>query len=56
MSATAELRSLAVGGRQLRVAVRRGDPSRVPLLLINGIGASLDLLQPLVTRSSRRSR
>jgi pimeloyl-ACP methyl ester carboxylesterase len=48
MLSTAEVRSVAVGGRQLRVAVRRGDSSRVPLLLINGIGASLDLLQPLV--------
>jgi poly(3-hydroxyalkanoate) depolymerase len=37
-----------VAGRQLRVAVRRGDGSRVPLLLFNGIGASLDLLQPFV--------
>ncbi|HEY2442141.1 MAG TPA: poly(3-hydroxyalkanoate) depolymerase [Streptosporangiaceae bacterium] len=42
------MRSIAVGGQPLRVAVRPGDPSRVPLLLINGIGASLDLLAPLV--------
>jgi poly(3-hydroxyalkanoate) depolymerase len=42
------VRSLAVGGQQLRVAVRKGSAGRVPLLLINGIGASLDLLQPLV--------
>jgi poly(3-hydroxyalkanoate) depolymerase len=48
MLSTAEVRSVAVGGRQLRVAVRPGDQSRVPLLLVNGIGASLDLLQPLV--------
>jgi poly(3-hydroxyalkanoate) depolymerase len=43
-----EVRSMVVAGRQLRVAVRRGDGSRVPLLLFNGIGASLDLLQPFV--------
>ena len=42
------MRSIAVDGQQLRVAVRRGQPDRVPLLLINGIGASLDLLQPFV--------
>jgi poly(3-hydroxyalkanoate) depolymerase len=50
MSSTAEttVRSVAVGGQQLRVAVRPGRPDRVPLLLINGIGASLDLLQPFV--------
>jgi poly(3-hydroxyalkanoate) depolymerase len=47
-AAKAEIRSIVVGGRQLRVAVRRGDGSRVPLLLFNGIGASLDLLQPFV--------
>jgi poly(3-hydroxyalkanoate) depolymerase len=43
-----ELRSVAVSGQQLRVAVRRGDGTRVPLLLFNGIGASLDVLQPFV--------
>jgi glutaryl-CoA dehydrogenase len=56
MSTTAEVRSLAVGGRQLRIAVRparRGflgsrSVRRPPLLLINGIGASLELLEPFV--------
>jgi poly(3-hydroxyalkanoate) depolymerase len=51
MSTTAEVRSLAVGGRQLRVAVRPGVARAVrrpPLLLINGIGASLELLEPFV--------
>jgi poly(3-hydroxyalkanoate) depolymerase len=56
MFTTGEVRSVAVGGRQLRVAVRKGRrglrlgaPSRrAPLLLINGIGASLELLEPFV--------
>jgi poly(3-hydroxyalkanoate) depolymerase len=56
MTSTAEaaasgVRSVTVGGQILRVAVRPGRPgtqSRVPLLMINGIGASLDLLQPFV--------
>jgi poly(3-hydroxyalkanoate) depolymerase len=54
MFTTAEVRSVAVSGRQLRVAVRparRGfsrAARRVPLLLINGIGASLELLEPFV--------
>jgi poly(3-hydroxyalkanoate) depolymerase len=50
-----EVRSIAVGGRKLRVAVRRSrrrvlpqGARRVPLLLINGIGASLELLEPFV--------
>jgi poly(3-hydroxyalkanoate) depolymerase len=42
------MRSLSVGGRVLRVAVRDGDPGWPPLLLCNGIGASLELLQPFV--------
>jgi glutaryl-CoA dehydrogenase len=53
MSTIAEVRSLAVGSRQLRVAVRPGATGpraarRPPLLLINGIGASLELLEPFV--------
>ena len=57
MSTTAEVRSITVGGRQLRVSVRparRGlrltAPRRTPLLLINGIGASLEVLEPFVGR------
>ncbi len=39
-----------IRGRRLRVAVRRavGPGRRTPLLLMNGIGASLELLQPFV--------
>jgi poly(3-hydroxyalkanoate) depolymerase len=56
MFTTAEVRSVAVSGRQLRVAVRPGrrglrpgaSSRRAPLLLISGIGASLDLLEPFV--------
>src|SRR5260370_30908344 len=47
--------SVAVGGQMLRVDVRparrvlrRSRQREYPLLLINGIGASLELLQPLV--------
>jgi len=53
MFTTAEVRSVTVGGQLLRVAIRpgqneAGSPPRVPLLLINGIGASLELLEPFV--------
>ena len=42
------VRTVVVGGQHLRVAVRTGDPARTPLVLANGIGASLELLQPFV--------
>jgi poly(3-hydroxyalkanoate) depolymerase len=42
------VRTVAVGSQQLRVAVRPGDGTRTPLLLANGLGASLELLQPFV--------
>jgi poly(3-hydroxyalkanoate) depolymerase len=40
--------TVTVRGRPLRVAVRRGNLESPPLLLCNGIGASLELLQPFV--------
>jgi poly(3-hydroxyalkanoate) depolymerase len=39
---------LTIRGRTIRVTVRPGEPGRTPLLTCNGIGASLDLLQPFV--------
>jgi poly(3-hydroxyalkanoate) depolymerase len=42
------VRSVTVAGRTLRVSVRTGDGSVPPLLLMNGIGASLEVLQPFV--------
>ena len=41
---------VTVGGQRLRVAVRRGDSDRTPLLLMNGIGASLETFAPLTRR------
>ncbi|MDL5154740.1 alpha/beta fold hydrolase [Actinomycetospora termitidis] len=44
-------RTLSVAGRRLRVAVRPaagGDAAVRPLVLVNGIGASLELFDPLV--------
>ena len=53
MSTTSEVRSVEVGGQRLRVAIRPGpnepgQPPRFPLLLINGIGGRLELLEPFV--------
>jgi len=43
-----QTRTLALPGRALRVAVRNGNSRWAPLLLCNGIGARLELLQPFV--------
>jgi poly(3-hydroxyalkanoate) depolymerase len=37
-----------VGGQRLRVGVRRGDRTRPPLLLFNGIGANIELVGPFL--------
>jgi poly(3-hydroxyalkanoate) depolymerase len=39
---------LEVGSRMLRVGVRRGDRSRPPLLVFNGIGANIELVAPFL--------
>ena len=43
-----DTRVIRVMGQQLQIAVRPGDGKRTPLLLMNGIGANLELLQPFV--------
>jgi len=43
------VRTITAAGRTLRVSVRSGtDAGTTPLLLMNGIGASLEVLQPFV--------
>jgi poly(3-hydroxyalkanoate) depolymerase len=42
------MRTLTISGRAIRVSVRDGSADWPPLLLCNGIGASLELLQPFV--------
>lgn len=42
------MRRIVVAGQPLHVTVRPGAGAGVPLLLVNGIGASLELLQPFV--------
>jgi poly(3-hydroxyalkanoate) depolymerase len=46
--------TLTVRGATLRVAVRAGDGGWPPLLLCNGIGASLEVLEPFVRVLDRR--
>src|ERR1700676_2001774 len=44
----AETRTITVRGQRLRVVIRKGDGTRTPLLLMNGIGVNLEVLQPFV--------
>jgi poly(3-hydroxyalkanoate) depolymerase len=58
VTSTAELRVITIGSRKLRVSIRPAlspavagtQPRRPPLLLINGIGARLELLEPFVAQ------
>src|SRR6266705_4566609 len=43
-----ETRTINVTGQRLRVAIRPGDGTRTPLLLMNGIGVNLEVLQQFV--------
>ena len=49
-----ELQQRTVLGHEVRVAVRPGTEPGPPLLICNGIGASLDLLQPFVDELDER--
>jgi poly(3-hydroxyalkanoate) depolymerase len=49
-----QVRTITAAGRTLRVSVRHGDDEVPPLLLMNGIGASLEVLQPFVDALDRR--
>ena len=44
----AETRIITVRGQRLRIAICKGDGTRTPLLLMNGIGVNLEVLQPFV--------
>jgi poly(3-hydroxyalkanoate) depolymerase len=49
-----QLRQVRVLGHDVRVSVRPGTATGPPLVLCNGLGASLDLLQPFVDRVDPR--
>jgi poly(3-hydroxyalkanoate) depolymerase len=48
-----EVGMIEVGTQPLRVAIRRGPKGRPPLLLFNGIGASLELAKPFMRALKR---
>src|SRR6266436_10226316 len=44
----AETRTITVRSQRLRVDIRKGNGTRTPLLLMNGFGVNLEVLQPFV--------
>src|SRR5256886_15245892 len=44
----AETRTIIVDGQRLRVAIRSGNGTRTPLLVVNGSGVTLEVLEPFV--------
>jgi len=47
-----DIRMVEVGGQELRVGIRRGNAGSPPLIIFNGIGANLELLEPFVRQSA----
>jgi poly(3-hydroxyalkanoate) depolymerase len=47
-SAFTDIRMVDVDGQTLRVGIRRGKSASPPLVVFNGIGANLELLEPFV--------
>ena len=43
-----ETKTINIKGTRVFVAIQRGDGSRPPLLLINGIGANLEVFDPFI--------
>ena len=43
-----DIRIITVKGQRLRVGIRPGNGTRTPLLLMNGIGANFEVLEPFV--------
>jgi poly(3-hydroxyalkanoate) depolymerase len=42
-----------VGGHRIRYAVRAGDDAQTPLLLLNGLGANIELAEPFIAALRR---
>jgi poly(3-hydroxyalkanoate) depolymerase len=49
-----DIRSLTIEGQRLRIGVRAGASHLPPLIVFNGIGASLELIEPFVSALPER--
>ncbi len=48
MSQAVDTRRIDVDGQLLRIAIQVGDATGPPLLLLNGLGANLEVFQPFI--------
>ena len=49
-----DIRALTINGQRLRIGIRPGAPHLPPLLVFNGIGGSLELIEPFVSAMPER--
>jgi len=54
LSLAMDIRSLTIDGQRLRIGIRAGAPRLPPLIVFNGIGASLELIEPFVSALPER--
>ena len=54
MGLAMDIRSLTIEGQRLRIGVRAGASHLPPLIVFNGIGASLELIEPFVSALPER--
>lgn len=48
MTISLDIQTIQLGSQSIKVCIKKGKPNTIPLLIANGIGASLDLLTPFV--------
>ena len=48
MTISLDTQTVQLGSQSIKVCIKKGKPNTIPLLIANGIGASLDLLTPFV--------
>src|SRR5437868_9615978 len=54
MTEALEMKMLRIGGHVVRVGRKRGEGGAPPLLLFNGIGANIEMFEPLAAQLPRR--
>ena len=48
MTISLDIQTIQLGSQSIKVCIKKGEPNTIPLMICNGIGASLELLVPFV--------